>query len=102
MHVTTAHSGAPVNMEAYSVNSTYAHISWLSPNTWNQSTPIVHYKITVNSKENKSVNNYMSNDNFTDLTYLHPDYHYTITVEAFTNAFGPSASVNIRTLEDSE
>ena len=88
------------------IGSVFAHLCWLEPYTRNQNTTIQHYRITIQNIENNTAEfpvEYVQEACF-NMTSLHPNYHYTITVEAVTmnTINGPTASINIQTEEDSK
>ena len=88
------------------IGSVFAHVCWLEPYTRNQNTTIQHYRITIQNIENNTAEfpvEYVQEACF-NMTSLHPNYHYTITVEAVTmnTINGPTASINIQTEEESK
>ena len=95
-----ANSGAPMNLEVLEIGSNFTSIRWLEPHTKYQNTTIQHYRITIQNIESDATE-ILVQGKFYQVTSLHPDYYYTITVEAVTlNTIGPSTSINIQTLED--
>jgi hypothetical protein len=98
-------ASAPINLKPLEIGSEFVHLNWLEPHTRNQNTTVEHYKITVHSIENRSAEfpvQYVQETSY-NMTSLHPNYHYTITVEAVTtNTIGPSAKINVQTEEDSK
>ncbi len=104
-YIALADASAPINLKPLEVGSAFAHLNWLEPHTRNQNTTVQHYKITVHSIENQTAEfpvQYVQETSY-NLTLLHPNYHYTVTVEAITmNSIGPSASISIQTEENSK
>lgn len=90
-------------MKPIKIGSESVHLHWLEPYTRNQHTTVQHYRITIQSTEsdiNSRVELLVQGTSY-PITSLHPNYHYTITVEAVTlNTIGPIASINIQTEED--
>ena len=102
----TADTSAPVYLKPLQIGSEFVHLCWLEPYTRNQNTTIQNYKITIQNMENNTDEfpvKYVKETSY-NLTSLHPNYHYTITVEAVTmnTINGPTASINIQTEEDSK
>ena len=93
-----------MNLEYSKIGSRSANIRWLEPYTRNQNTSVQHYWITVQNKESNTTEDPIQiQEKFYHLTSLHPNYHYTITVEAVTlNTNGPNATIDIQTHEDSK
>ena len=91
-----------MNLELLEIGSKSASIRWLVPYTRNQNTSIQHYWITIQNKEgNKTEDPIRVQEIFFNLTLLHPNYHYTITVEVVAlNTTGPNATIDIQTSED--
>ena len=100
-----ADTSAPADLKPLKIASKSAHLHWLEPHTRNQNTAIQHYKITIQNIENSTAEfpvQYVQKTSY-NITSLHPNYHYTFTVEAVTlNTIGPDASINIKTKEDSK
>ena len=92
-----------MNLNFSNVGSTFASVHWIPPYTRNQNTSIQQYRITVHNKEEDNTTNIdrVSGTAY-QLTSLHPNYHYTVTVVAVTNANGPNASIDLQTSEDGE
>ncbi len=104
-YIALADASAPINLKPLEIGSDFVHLNWLEPHTRNQNTMVQHYKIAVYSIENQTAEfpvQYIQETSY-NMTSLHPNYHYTITVEAVTvNTIGPSASINVQTEEDSK
>ena len=93
----------PMNLELLMNGPRNASIGWLVPYTRNQNTTIEYYGITVQSKENSTVEliAQQTQEAVHTVASLHPNHNYTITVEAVTQkSSGPSASIDVQTLED--
>ena len=105
LHLFIADTSAPINLKPQKIGSEFVHLHWLEPHTRHQNTTILHYEITIHSVENKTAEfpvQYIRETSY-NMTSLHPNYHYMITVVAITlNTIGPNASINIQTEEDSK
>ena len=103
--IVVADTSAPIDLKPLKIGSKSAHLYWLKPHTRNQNTTIQHYKITIQNIENNTAEfpvQYVQ-ETFYNMMSLHPNYHYTITIEAVTlNTIGPIASIYIKTKEDSK
>ena len=89
-----------MNLEVLETASNSISIQWLEPHTKNQNATIQYYRITVQNIESNTTE-FQAQEKFYQVTSLHPNYHYTITVEAvILNTIGPSVSTDIQTLED--
>lgn len=100
-----ADASAPIDLKPLKIGSESAHIHWLQPYTRNQNTKVQHYKITIQSMENNTAEFpvQFAQETSYNIMSLHPNYHYTITVEAVTlNTIGPNASIYLKTKEDSK
>ena len=98
-----ANSGAPVNLNALKTDSNSTSIHWLEPNTRNQNATIQYYRIMVHNIIESNTTEFLVQEKFYQVTSLHPNYHYTITVEAvIMNTIGPNTSIHVQTSEDSK
>ena len=105
LNLISADTSAPINLKPLKTGSEFVHLHWSEPHTRHQNTMVLHYKITIHSIEDNAAEFpvlYVQETSY-NMTSLHPNYHYTITVEAVTlNTIGPNASINIQTEEDSK
>ena len=84
------------------VNTTTIDVQWSPPRTGNQNTTVTHYRVGVHNQEENVSTFETVHSTAHQFTLLHPNYHYTITVEAFTDSLGPTAKIDVQTLEDGE
>lgn len=99
--VCTAPTGSP-NVQSYSAqDSSTIVFSWSPPDANVQNGVIREYRIQALEVDTGNTSSYISFSTSIEISSLHPDYTYQLTVAAFTVGIGPySGVVNITTPED--
>ena len=100
----TVPTGEPLNVKASSINSTSIRIFWEPPRAEEQNGVITAYHITVLETETGALLTFTTTamDNLLTVNSLHPFYNYNCSVAAYTIGLGPSSSVPVQTLPESE
>ena len=100
-YFSVAPSGSPTVTSYSAQDSTTIFYSWNAPAADQQNGIIREYRIQVLEVETGNVSLYVSFSTSIEISSLHPDYTYVLSVSAFTVAAGPySRTVNITTPED--
>ena len=95
-------TGSPQDVIAVAVNSSSIRLTWAPPLPEEQNGVITAYHLTVTEAETGEVLSFETHglDTLLIVNSLHPYYTYYCTVAAFTVGLGPSASVDVQTLEE--
>ncbi len=96
-----APNGSPNTENFYAQDSTTIVFSWSPPDEEVQNGVIREYRIQLEEIDTGNTSSYISLSTSIEISSLHPDRTYELSVAAFTVAIGPySVIVNVTTLED--